>query len=123
MHVRVRLFAMQREAAATRELGVEVAEGATVADAWDAVVRLVPALAPGRETLRFAVNGAYADTGAPVVDGDEVAAIPPVSGGDGTANRRRRAGSGSFRSTTSPSRRRWPTSWRIAWRRRRTVRW
>jgi len=84
MHVRVRLFAMQREAAGTRELGVEVADGATVAEAWDAAVAQVPALAPGRETLRFAVNGTYRDTGTAVSDGDEVAAIPPVSGGDGT---------------------------------------
>jgi molybdopterin converting factor subunit 1 len=83
MHVRIRLFAMQREAAGTRELGVEVAAGATVADAWDAAVATVPALAPGRETLRFAVNGAYADVLALLADGDEVAAIPPVSGGDG----------------------------------------
>ena len=84
MHVRIRLFAMQREAAGTRELGVEVAEGATVADAWDAAVAQVPALVPGRETLRFAVNGGYAEPSRPLQDGDEVAAIPPVSGGDGT---------------------------------------
>ncbi len=83
MHVRIRLFAMQREAAGAREVGVEVAVGATVADAWDAAVATVPALAPGRETLRFAVNGAYADVEALLDDGDEVAAIPPVSGGDG----------------------------------------
>ena len=85
MNVRVRLFAMQREAAGTRELGVEVVDGATVADAWDAAVAQVPALGPGRETLRFAVNGSYADLSDRLRDGDEVAAIPPVSGGDGTA--------------------------------------
>ena len=84
MLVRVRLFAMQREAAGTKELPVEVRDGATVADAWDAAVAAVPALAPGRDTLRFAVNGAYAEPLTGLVDGDEVAAIPPVSGGDGT---------------------------------------
>jgi molybdopterin synthase catalytic subunit/molybdopterin converting factor small subunit len=83
MHVRVRLFAMQREAAAARELGVEVGDTATVGDVWDAAVTLVPALAPGRETLRFAINGVYAGVTERVADGDEVAAIPPVSGGDG----------------------------------------
>lgn len=81
MEIRVRLFAMQREAAGTRELRVEVADGATVADAWEAAVAQVPALAPGRETLKFAVNGAYAETSVALGPGDEVAAIPPVSGG------------------------------------------
>jgi MoaE-MoaD fusion protein len=81
MRVRVRLFAMQREAAGTRELEVEVPHGATVADAWTAAVSSVPALAPGRASLRFAVNGTYADVDAPLADGDEVACIPPVSGG------------------------------------------
>jgi MoaE-MoaD fusion protein len=84
MQVRVRLFAMQREAARTKELAVEVADRATVDDAWTAAVALVPALAPGRDTLRFAVNGAYAEPATTLADGDEVAAIPPVSGGDGT---------------------------------------
>jgi MoaE-MoaD fusion protein len=84
MLVRVRLFAMQREAAGTKELRVDVADGATVGDAWAAAVASVPALAPGRDTLRFAVNGAYAEPLTRLAEGDEVAAIPPVSGGDGT---------------------------------------
>ena len=83
MLVRVRLFAMQREAAGTKELRVEIADGATVDDAWAAAVATVPALAPGRDALRFAVNGAYAEPATCLADGDEVAAIPPVSGGDG----------------------------------------
>jgi molybdopterin synthase catalytic subunit len=45
------------------------------------VVGVVPALAPGRASLRFAVNGDYADPGRPLADGDEIACIPPVSGG------------------------------------------
>jgi MoaE-MoaD fusion protein len=84
LRVRIRLFAMQREAAGMRELRVEVPLGATVDDAWDAAVEAVPALAPGRSSLRFAVNGSYADPSTPLADGDEVACIPPVSGGDGT---------------------------------------
>lgn len=84
MHARVRLFAMQREAAGTKELSVDVPDGATVEDAWSAAVARVPALAPGRDALRFAVNGAYATPTTILADGDEVAAIPPVSGGDGT---------------------------------------
>lgn len=83
IRVRVRLFAMQREAAGTKELRVELPRGATVEDAWSAVAGTVPALAPGRASLRFAVNGRYADPDAPLEDGDEVACIPPVSGGAG----------------------------------------
>jgi molybdopterin synthase catalytic subunit len=74
---------MQREAAGTKSLALELPRGATVDDAWRAVVREVPALAPGRQSLRFAVNGSYADEGDVLDDGDELACIPPVSGGAG----------------------------------------
>jgi molybdopterin converting factor subunit 1 len=81
MRVRVRLFAIQRELAGTRDVGLDVGEAATVADAWDALVAEYPALAPGRDYVRFARNGAYADETTRLQDGDEVAMIPPVSGG------------------------------------------
>ena len=83
MRVRVRLFAIQRELAGTREVGLDLADDATVADAWNALVARFPALAPGRDFVRFGRNGAYADDGTPLQDGDEVAMIPPVSGGSG----------------------------------------
>ncbi len=81
LRIRVRLFAMQRETAGMKELRLEVPPGSTVEDAWSAVVETVPALAPGRASLRFAVNGAYQNPETPLADGDEVACIPPVSGG------------------------------------------
>jgi molybdopterin converting factor subunit 1 len=81
VHVRIRLFAMQRELAGTREVQVELPADADVAAAWEALVTLHPALAPGRESVRYARNGAYADAGTRLADGDEVAMIPPVSGG------------------------------------------
>jgi MoaE-MoaD fusion protein len=83
VHVRVRLFAIQRELAGTREVPLDLADGSTVADAWDALVTTHPVLAPGRSSIRFARNGAYADDATPLSDGDEVAMIPPVSGGAG----------------------------------------
>ncbi len=86
IRVRIRLFAMQREAAGSRELRVELPLGATVEDAWTAAVAAVPALAPGRPSLRFAVNGAYADPSTPLAHDDEVAVIPPVSGGEETGD-------------------------------------
>ena len=84
MRIRVRLFAIQRELAGTREVPLDLPDGATVADAWEALVDAYPALAPGRASVRFARNGAYADATTALTDGDEVAMIPPVSGGDGT---------------------------------------
>lgn len=83
MNVRVRLFAIQRQLAGTREVALELPDGADVAAAWDALVALHPALAPGRDSVRFARNGAYAEASTALADGDEVAMIPPVSGGAG----------------------------------------
>jgi molybdopterin synthase catalytic subunit len=83
IRVRIRLFAMQRELAGTRSLELALAAGATIEDAWAALVGRYPALAPGRAALRFARNGDYAPPATPLADGDEVAMIPPVSGGSG----------------------------------------
>jgi MoaE-MoaD fusion protein len=81
IRVHVRLFAMQRELAGTRGLDLSLPPGATIEDAWTEVVRLHPALAPGRPAVRFARNGAYAPAETVLGEGDEVAMIPPVSGG------------------------------------------
>jgi molybdopterin synthase catalytic subunit len=76
---------MQRELAGTRELSLELPGGATIEDAWSALVERFPGLAPGRVSVRFARNGAYAGPETPLADGDEVAMIPPVSGGSDDA--------------------------------------
>jgi molybdopterin synthase catalytic subunit len=81
LRVRVRLFAIQRELAGTREVPLELDAGATVESAWQALVVMHPVLAPGRPSVRFARNGEYVDATEPLADGDEVAFIPPVSGG------------------------------------------
>ena len=81
MKVRARLFAVQRELAGTRDVRLALPEGATVEDAWDEVVRQFQVLAPGRPYLRFARNGEYTGPATRLNDGDEVAFIPPVSGG------------------------------------------
>jgi MoaE-MoaD fusion protein len=82
MDVRIRLFAMQRELAGTREVRVELPDRGTVEDAWAAVVERHPVLAPGRSSVRFARNGEYVDADVVLEDHDELAFIPPVSGGD-----------------------------------------
>ena len=73
MSVRVRLFAGLRERAGWSEREVEAA---SVADVW-------PALGLGDEPagLLYAVNQEYAEKDRALADGDEVAVIPPVSGG------------------------------------------
>lgn len=76
MRVSVRLFAGLRERAGTGELELELPERATVADA---LARLDP-LADGLP-LVLAVNREYADRARVLEPGDELAAIPPVSGG------------------------------------------
>lgn len=76
MRVTVRLFAGLRERAGTGTRALELAGDATLADVW-------PALGLGDEPpgLAYALNREYADPGSLLADGDEVAVIPPVSGG------------------------------------------
>ena len=81
LSVRIRLFAVQRELAGTREVALELADDADVEAAWVALVARFPVLAPGRSSMRFARNGDYAEPTTVLADGDEVAMIPPVSGG------------------------------------------
>jgi molybdopterin converting factor small subunit len=58
-----------------------VEDGATLAEVWPLLVERHPDLAPMRDTLAFAVNGEYARANDTVSPGDEVAVLPPVSGG------------------------------------------
>ncbi|HMI98644.1 MAG TPA: molybdenum cofactor biosynthesis protein MoaE [Gaiellaceae bacterium] len=76
MRINVRLFAGLREKAGTGQRELELSEGATVADVW-------PELELGDEPpgLLYAVNRAYTEPERPLANGDEVALIPPVSGG------------------------------------------
>lgn len=76
MKVAVKFFAAVREQAGGRERELELDDGSSVDDVW-------PALGLGEEPagIVYAVNRAYVSRGAPLADGDEVAVIPPVSGG------------------------------------------
>src|SRR3990170_1082938 len=84
MRITVRLFAQQRELTGTRRRSLAIAEGATVGEAWAALVGELPALATSTASVRFARNGAYVGTDERLVDGDELAVIPPVAGGSGS---------------------------------------
>jgi len=79
--VRTRLFARLREQAGGLETDtLELPAGATVADAYEALRLKHPTL-PDRSGVRAALNFEFDDWTATVADGDEVAFIPPVSGG------------------------------------------
>ena len=81
MRVTIRLFARLRDMAGTGELVRDVEAPATVQTIWDGLVAEVPAVAEYERTMSVAVNADYARMSAAVHDGDEVAFLPPVSGG------------------------------------------
>lgn len=80
MRVKVRLFARLREIAGAPELERDV-DSATLGGVWDQLAREYPEMAPYRGSVSGAVNAEYARMDAPLRDGDEVAFLPPVSGG------------------------------------------
>ena len=81
MRVTVRLFARLRDLAGSGELLRDVASPATVETVWRSLVDEMPDLRAYERTMSVAVNADYARMTAPVGEGDEVAFLPPVSGG------------------------------------------
>ena len=77
----VRLFARLREQAGTDVENIELRAGSTVADVYEAIQKLHPGLHADRNAVRAALNQEFAGWDSVVSDGDEVALIPPVSGG------------------------------------------
>ncbi len=82
MRVKVRLFAAYREAAGNSQWDVEVGEGQSPLDLWHRLAEEHPRLLDFSHPLMAAINGEYASLDAPLHEGDEVAFIPPVSGGE-----------------------------------------
>lgn len=81
MRVTVRLFARLRDLAGAGELVREIDGPATVGTVWQQLVAEQPALRDYEKTMSVAVNADYSKMSATVQDGDEVAFLPPVSGG------------------------------------------
>ena len=81
MLVTVRLFARLRELAGTDEVQQELPAAAIARTAWDALVAAHPSLREYERGTSCAVNEEYARWTTPLHDGDEVAFLPPVSGG------------------------------------------
>lgn len=81
MKLTVKLFAAAREAAGAPEVVVETPEAATVAELRAALGEQWPKLAPLLASSLVAVNAEYAPATLRVGASDDVAIIPPVSGG------------------------------------------
>lgn len=79
----MRLFGSVREGAGAKELLVELPAGASVAELRALLARDHPAVQELGSRLRIAVNQELAGEGRALAEGDEVALLPPVSGGDG----------------------------------------
>ena len=88
MHLRLRFFASIREKLGRSEATCSLPDGATVDDLLTQLCCEYPPLAAVRRALRVAVNQEYVDPHHPLADNDEVALIPPVSGGLDVRNRR-----------------------------------
>jgi len=81
MRIRVMLFAVLREAAGAAETALDLPEQATAAQAAAALLEQFPTLRPYIPRVAFAINRSYCRPDSALKDGDELALIPPVSGG------------------------------------------
>lgn len=81
MRVTIRLFARLRDIVGAGELDRELPPGSTAQDVWNALAAEHRELAPYGAVSSCAVNQEYARFTSAVHDGDEVAFLPPVSGG------------------------------------------
>ena len=81
MRVTIRLFARLRDLVGQGELVRDMPAQSTVATVWDRLAAEFPAIAPYAASMSCAVNADYARLTTTVRDGDEIAFLPPVSGG------------------------------------------
>lgn len=79
--MKVLFFAQSREAAGCAEYDLAVSKPVTVPEFWDLLIRDFPALEPFRKATRFARRELYLQAKEVLHPDDEIAIIPPVSGG------------------------------------------
>lgn len=85
MRVRVLFFGQLKEIIGVAQEDAELSEGARVEDLFERYIRRFPKLAAFRPSIAASVNQEYANWRAPLASGDEVAFLPPVSGGQQAA--------------------------------------
>jgi molybdopterin converting factor subunit 1 len=78
--VTIRLFAVGRDIVGASSVSLPISDGTTVGELLDVLTQQYPAL-HSIPSLLIAVNGSYAERSTVVSEGDELALIPPVSGG------------------------------------------
>ena len=81
MHVRVLFFGQLKEIVGRAEDHAELVEGARLEDLFAGYGQRYPRLASFRHSVVASVNQSFADWASPLASGDEVAFLPPVSGG------------------------------------------
>lgn len=81
MTVQVKMFAAAKDEIGQTVVAIELPEGATVAQLRQALIDRFPSLGPLLQRAMFAVDRCYADEAARLGPDDEIACIPPVSGG------------------------------------------
>jgi len=81
VRVRIRLFATYREIVGRGDAHWAGTEGATLGDLLADLLARYPGLAGHRGSMLLAVNHEFADPSTVLRDGDEIAILPPVSGG------------------------------------------
>jgi molybdopterin synthase catalytic subunit/molybdopterin converting factor small subunit len=86
MQVIAKLFGAVREAAGAKELSLALSGGATARDVWALLLDQYPAIAPFADRLAVSVNLEIRSLDTELHDGDEIAFLPPVSGGAGTCS-------------------------------------
>ena len=82
MHITIRLFARLREMAGAAEIRRDLPGGSSARSAWESLVGEFPDFDDYTRAVSCAVNEEYARMTTPLNDGDEVAFLPPVSGGE-----------------------------------------
>ncbi|HXF09271.1 MAG TPA: MoaD/ThiS family protein [Desulfuromonadaceae bacterium] len=74
-------FAQVKDAVGVSEMSLTISGPLRIDEVWARLTQAQPKLAPFQKTTRLARNGEYAEAGTIFSDADEVALIPPVSGG------------------------------------------
>lgn len=79
--MKILFFAQTKDAAGSSELEMTVQDNVSVEELWKSLVEKRPALSSFQKTTRLARNGEYTNPATRFLNSDEVALIPPVSGG------------------------------------------
>ncbi len=81
MKVKLLLFASLKDIAGRRDLEMELDDGSTLQQVTEKLASLYPEIGRMQNSVRIAINQEFADESIPLNNGDEIAFLPPMSGG------------------------------------------